>query len=127
MSLNDFRIAGWNVGRRSPALRFGAIAGCIALLVGAISAAPADRYPANGGDIEITPFLHSSVQLEHAGKVIHIDPWSVSDLSRAKPADLILISDDVGLTWREAGGGRAGNNRFPSRPGSTPWAPPASP
>jgi L-ascorbate metabolism protein UlaG (beta-lactamase superfamily) len=27
--------------------------------------------------------------------VIHVDPWSVSDLSKAKPADLILITDDV--------------------------------
>ncbi len=94
MSMNDFRIAGWKEGRRDPVLRFGALAGCLALLVGAISAAPADRYPANGGDIEITPFLHASVQLEHAGKVIHVDPWSVSDLSRAKPADLILVTDD---------------------------------
>jgi len=51
-----------------------------------------DRF----ADIEITPFTHSHIQLEHAGKVIHIDPWSVSDLSKAKPADLILITDDVG-------------------------------
>ena len=94
MSMHDFRIAGWKEGRTRPVLRCGALAGCLALLVGAISAAPADRYPANGGDIEITPFLHASVQLEHAGKVIHIDPWSVSDLSRAKPADLILVTDD---------------------------------
>jgi len=94
MSMNNFRIAEWKEGRRNPVLRWGAVAGCLALLVGAMSAAPADRYPANGGDIEITPFLHSSVQLEHAGKVIHIDPWSVSDLSRAKPADLILVTDD---------------------------------
>lgn len=48
------------------------------------------------GDIAITTFTHSDIQLEHAGKVIHIDPWSVSDLSTAKPADLILITDDVG-------------------------------
>ena len=47
-------------------------------------------------DITITPFTHSHIQLEHAGKVIHVDPWSVSDLSRARPADLILITDDVG-------------------------------
>src|ERR671915_2646934 len=52
----------------------------------------ADRF----GDIEITPIIHSSVQLEHAGKVIHVDPWSVGDYSRAKPADLILVTDDVG-------------------------------
>ncbi|MGH9219308.1 MAG: MBL fold metallo-hydrolase [Vicinamibacterales bacterium] len=48
------------------------------------------------GDITITTFTHSHIQLEHAGKVIHVDPWSVSDLSKAKPADLILITDDVG-------------------------------
>ena len=47
------------------------------------------------GEVEITTFTHSDIQLEHAGTVIHIDPWSVSDLSRAKPADLILITDDV--------------------------------
>jgi L-ascorbate metabolism protein UlaG (beta-lactamase superfamily) len=74
---------------------FSAVAGLIfsGLLV-AVSAA--DRVPATGGDIEITPFYHSSVQIEHAGKVIHVDPWSLGDLSRAKPADLILITDDVG-------------------------------
>jgi len=54
-------------------------------------ASEADRY----GDVEITAFTHSGIQLEHAGKVIHIDPWSVSDLSKARPADLILITDDV--------------------------------
>jgi L-ascorbate metabolism protein UlaG (beta-lactamase superfamily) len=58
--------------------------------------AAADRFPAAGGDIEITPLVHASVQLEHAGKVIQVDPWSVGDLARAKPADLILITDDVG-------------------------------
>jgi L-ascorbate metabolism protein UlaG (beta-lactamase superfamily) len=55
-----------------------------------------DRFPASGGDIEITPIIHASVQIEHAGKVIQIDPWSAGDLSRAKRADLILITDDVG-------------------------------
>ena len=52
----------------------------------------ADRF----GDVEITTFVHSSIQIEHAGTVIHLDPWSVSDLSKAKPADLILVTDDVG-------------------------------
>jgi L-ascorbate metabolism protein UlaG (beta-lactamase superfamily) len=47
-------------------------------------------------DITITPFTHSHIQFEHANKVVHVDPWSVSDLSKAKPADLILITDDVG-------------------------------
>jgi L-ascorbate metabolism protein UlaG (beta-lactamase superfamily) len=57
-----------------------------------LSVSASDRF----GDIEITTFTHSDIQLEYAGKVIHIDPWSVSDLSKAKPADLILITDDVG-------------------------------
>jgi L-ascorbate metabolism protein UlaG (beta-lactamase superfamily) len=67
----------------------------IALLLAATATA-ADTIPANGGDIVITPLIHSSVQIEHAGKVIQVDPWSIGDLSQAKPADLILITDDVG-------------------------------
>jgi hypothetical protein len=46
-------------------------------------------------DVVITTGVHSSIQLEHGGKVVHIDPWSVGDLSKLKPADLILITDDV--------------------------------
>jgi L-ascorbate metabolism protein UlaG (beta-lactamase superfamily) len=45
-------------------------------------------------DVTITPLVHSSVQLEGDGNVIQIDPWSRGDLSRAKPADLILVTDD---------------------------------
>jgi L-ascorbate metabolism protein UlaG (beta-lactamase superfamily) len=54
----------------------------------------ADRIPAAGGDIEITPILHASVQIEHAGTVIQVDPWSAGDLAHAKAADLILVTDD---------------------------------
>jgi L-ascorbate metabolism protein UlaG (beta-lactamase superfamily) len=61
-----------------------------------LAAAVQHTYPASGGEITITPFVHSSIQLEHAGKVIQIDPWSLADLSKAKPADLILVTDDVG-------------------------------
>ena len=60
----------------------------------AVSASAADKVPAAGGPIEITPLIHSSIQLEHAGKVIQIDPWSAGDLKRFKKADLILITDD---------------------------------
>ena len=56
----------------------------------------ADKFPAAGGDIEITTFIHSSIQLEHAGTVVQVDPWSLADLSTAKLADLILVTDDVG-------------------------------
>jgi len=44
--------------------------------------------------VVVTPLVHASVQLEYAGKVIQVDPWSQADLARAKPADLILITDD---------------------------------
>jgi L-ascorbate metabolism protein UlaG (beta-lactamase superfamily) len=57
---------------------------------------PSDRFPASGGDIVITPLIHSSVQIEHAGRVIQVDPWSLGDLATMKPADLIVITDDVG-------------------------------
>lgn len=53
----------------------------------------ADRF----GDVKITPFVHSSIQIERGDKVIQIDPWGAGDFyTRAKPADLILITDDVG-------------------------------
>lgn len=52
----------------------------------------ADRIAASGGDIEITPITHASVQIEHGGKVIQVDPWSKGDYSQAKPADLILVT-----------------------------------
>jgi L-ascorbate metabolism protein UlaG (beta-lactamase superfamily) len=48
--------------------------------------------PATGGDITITPFQHASLQLEHAGKVIQVDP-AQGDFSKAKKGDLVLITD----------------------------------
>ena len=76
-------------------VRLGATGALLVMLVGIMLAAQ-DRFPAAGGDIVITPLIHSSVQIEHAGKVIQVDPWSVGDLTRMKPADLIVITDDVG-------------------------------
>jgi L-ascorbate metabolism protein UlaG (beta-lactamase superfamily) len=72
------------------------VAGALVACSAAAFAGAADRFPAAGGDIEITPIIHASVQIEHAGKVVQVDPWSRGDLSRAKPADLILVTDDVG-------------------------------
>lgn len=68
------------------------------VLIGSLSlsAQSSNRIAAEGGDIIITPILHSSAQVEHAGTVIQVDPWSVGDLSQAKPADLILVTDDPG-------------------------------
>jgi L-ascorbate metabolism protein UlaG (beta-lactamase superfamily) len=67
-------------------------------------AAPAQQTPgpaatpAQGsvkeGDITITPFTHASFQIEYGGRVIHVDPTSPGDYSRAKQADLVLITHD---------------------------------
>jgi L-ascorbate metabolism protein UlaG (beta-lactamase superfamily) len=65
---------------------------CVALVAGSASAA--DKVPAAGGAIEITPLIHSSIQIEYGGKVIQVDPWSRFDLAHYKKADLILITDD---------------------------------
>ena len=73
-----------------------ALLACGVLAIAAATTRATDRFPARGGDVEITPLIHSSVQIVHAGKVVQVDPWSAADLSKARPADLILVTDDVG-------------------------------
>ena len=48
--------------------------------------------PAANGNITITPIQHASVQVEYGGKVIQVDP-AQGDFSKAKPADLVLVTD----------------------------------
>jgi L-ascorbate metabolism protein UlaG (beta-lactamase superfamily) len=48
--------------------------------------------PASDGPITITAIQHASVQVEHAGKVIQVDP-AQGDFAKAKPADLVLVTD----------------------------------
>jgi L-ascorbate metabolism protein UlaG (beta-lactamase superfamily) len=48
--------------------------------------------PATGGNITITPIQHAGVQVEQGGKVIQVDP-AQGDASKAKQADLVLITD----------------------------------
>jgi L-ascorbate metabolism protein UlaG (beta-lactamase superfamily) len=48
--------------------------------------------PATGGNITITPFQHASVEVEFGGKVIQVDP-AQGDFSKARPGDLVLITD----------------------------------
>ena len=63
------------------------------LVAGLVSAGTADTLAAEGGEIEITPILHGSLQLGFGGKVIYVDPWSRGDYSSAPKADLILVTD----------------------------------
>ena len=59
----------------------------------AAAASSENAVSAAGGDIQITPIMHQSVQIEYAGKVIQVDPVETGDYSKAKQADLVLISD----------------------------------
>ena len=57
------------------------------------TATPEKTTVAESGDILVTPIVHASLQIEYGGKVIHVDPTSQGDYAKAKPADLILITD----------------------------------
>jgi L-ascorbate metabolism protein UlaG (beta-lactamase superfamily) len=63
-------------------------------ITGAVALVLACRSAAGAQPVQITPLVHASVQIESGNRVIQVDPWSAGDLSRAKPADLILITDD---------------------------------
>lgn len=66
-----------------------------AVLISTATVLAADRYPAStGGDIIITPGLHSSVQVEYRDTVVQVDPWSAADLSGHRKATVILVTDD---------------------------------
>src|SRR5438270_13478408 len=74
----------------------------IGLAAAVMAADQTDKLPASGGDITIAPIMHSSVQIEYAGKVIQVDPVAKYDdvelpllgkFDALKPADLILITD----------------------------------
>src|SRR5688500_16370214 len=63
-------------------------------LVGHAQAPTTTNVPAGGGPIIVTALGHGSVQIEQGNKVIIVDPVAgMADLSRAKPADLILVTD----------------------------------
>ena len=63
-----------------------------ALVLAPFVAAAQSTVPANGGNIAITPFQHATLQVEFGGKVIQVDP-AQGDLSKAKPGDVVLVTD----------------------------------
>jgi L-ascorbate metabolism protein UlaG (beta-lactamase superfamily) len=56
----------------------------------AVQAQAPDLLPARGGNIRIIPIFHGTVQIEHRGKVIIVDPFSPGRYT--KKADLVLIT-----------------------------------
>jgi L-ascorbate metabolism protein UlaG (beta-lactamase superfamily) len=76
--------------------RFSRLLAIPALAAGGMVAAAVaadERIASAGGEIVIRPLAHASVELEFGGRIIQIDPWSVADLNRARPADLVLVTD----------------------------------
>src|SRR5262245_61929036 len=65
---------------------------CLVAIWVAVAGAATDSIPTKSGPILITPVLHSSLQIEHAGKVIQVDPWTLGNPALTKAADLILVS-----------------------------------
>ena len=61
-------------------------------LMSAAAASAQSTVAATGGNITITPIQHASVQVEHAGPIIQVDP-AQGDFTKAKAADLILVTD----------------------------------
>lgn len=57
----------------------------VLIVVAAARLQAADTFPAKGGDIIITPLVHSSVQLEHSGKVMQIDQAWTTRVTRGEP------------------------------------------
>jgi L-ascorbate metabolism protein UlaG (beta-lactamase superfamily) len=57
------------------------------------AAAQTDEYPATEGVLRITPYAGAGVQLEYLGTVVHVDPWSRGNYSRALPPDVVLVTD----------------------------------
>lgn len=66
----------------------------LAAAIGRAQAPTSTKVAGAGGALVITALGHGSVQIEQGGKVVIVDPASMfADLSKAKPADLILITD----------------------------------
>ena len=63
----------------------------MALATAALAANQAGTSPATEGEIQITPIMRASVQIEFAGKVIQVDPVAKTDPKQQ--ADLILVTD----------------------------------
>jgi len=66
----------------------------MAVAVGYAQLPSTTSVEAPGGAVTITALGHASVQIEQGGKVVIVDPVTMmADLSKAKPADLILVTD----------------------------------
>jgi L-ascorbate metabolism protein UlaG (beta-lactamase superfamily) len=64
----------------------------VAMALVPCAAGAQNTVPAANGPITFTPLQHATVQVEWNGKVIQVDP-AQGDASKAKPGDLVLVTD----------------------------------
>jgi L-ascorbate metabolism protein UlaG (beta-lactamase superfamily) len=64
-----------------------------AFVLAASVASAQDTIPATGGDIKFIPLTHATLQIEHAGHTILVDPTPQAKYDGLKPANIILITD----------------------------------
>jgi len=56
-----------------------------------------DVFKTSGGDVKITFIGHGTLMFAYAGKVVHVDPWSMlADYATLPKADLILVTHEHG-------------------------------
>lgn len=65
----------------------------VALMTVLAGAQTTDTVPAGGGNITVIPINHATVEFQHAGKVILVDPTAQGSYAGLAAPDLILITD----------------------------------
>ena len=107
---------------------YGLAGSCVLLLLGAAACKRAPATPPNvvraaGGDITITPFMHASVQIEHAGSgiarrvgLLGLHPGGGPSLGRDKRLTFTLLATVCGMShgYEAAWRGTLGASGFSS-------------
>jgi len=69
------------------------IGAAVVLATALIGAQAKDTIPASGGNITVIPINHATVEFQHAGKTILVDPTPQGSYTGLPGPDLILITD----------------------------------
>lgn len=70
-----------------------AIGAAVVLATALVGAQAKDTVPASGGNITVIPINHATVEFQHAGKTILVDPTPQGSYTGLPGPDLILITD----------------------------------
>ena len=70
-----------------------AIGAAVVVTTALVGAQAKDTIPASGGDIIVIPINHATVEIQHAGKTILVDPTAQGRYTGLPAPDLILITD----------------------------------